>query len=92
MEKEIDNKINFLDVTIQKDTDSLSFNIYRKPTMTDTINPNYSCHPQEHKYAAIRYLTYRMNTYNLNAVNKGKENSRIKHNLYCITINMTSPF
>jgi len=62
MEKEIDNKINFLDVTIQKENKNLSFNIYRKPTTTDTIVPNDSYHLQEHKHAAIRYLTNRMNT------------------------------
>ena len=56
MEKEIDNKINFLDITILKETQYFSFTIYRNPTTTDTIILNVSCHPQEHKHAAIRYL------------------------------------
>jgi hypothetical protein len=46
MEKEIDNKINFLDVTIQKETDSLFFNVYRKPTTTDT---SFRTTPVTHK-------------------------------------------
>jgi len=60
MEKEIDNKINFLD-TILKETKDLIFNIHRKPTTTDTIIPKDSCHPQKHKHAAMSYLTNRMN-------------------------------
>jgi quinol monooxygenase YgiN len=72
MENEIDNKINFLDIMILKETGCLSFSIYRKPSTTDTIIPSDS-------YAAKSYLTNRMNTYNLNAVNKEMENSTIKH-------------
>jgi hypothetical protein len=40
--------------------------------------PYESCHPMEHKIAAIRYLINRMNTYNLKADNKEKERN-IKH-------------
>jgi len=39
--------------------------IYRKPTSTDVIIPNDSCHPKEHKVAAIRYLRNRMVSYQL---------------------------
>ena len=49
------NKINFLDITITKNHDGLSFEIYRKLTATDIIIPNDSCHPREHKTTAIRY-------------------------------------
>jgi hypothetical protein len=35
IEKEIENKINFLDITISKEQDKLTFDIYRKPTTTD---------------------------------------------------------
>jgi hypothetical protein len=79
---EVDNKIKFLDITILKKHDKLAFNIYRKPTTTDPIFPNDSRHPQEHKLAAIRYLTKRMNTYSLNAANKEKESNKIKHILH----------
>ena len=60
-----------------KGTANLSFDIHRKPSTTDTIIPNDSCHPQEQKHGAIRYLANRMITHNLNAINKGKENSTI---------------
>lgn len=36
--------------------DNLSFDVYRKPTTRDTIIPNYSCHPHEHKIATMRFL------------------------------------
>jgi hypothetical protein len=48
----------------------------------DTIIPNDSCHPQEHKLEAIRYLINRTETYNLNVNNKVKEANTIKQILY----------
>jgi hypothetical protein len=65
IEKEIENKINFLDITINREPNKMSIYIYRKPTYTDVIIPNDSCHPREHKMAAINYLYSRMNTYYL---------------------------
>ena len=46
------NPINFLDITIQKRGHEINFNIYRKPTTTDTIIPYDSCHPQN-KYLLL---------------------------------------
>ena len=43
--------------------------------------PSDSCHLEEHKFAAVRYLTNRMETYNLDAKNKEKENNTIKQTL-----------
>jgi hypothetical protein len=43
--EEKENKINFLDITISKEKDNLSFDIYMKPTATDTIIPNDSSSP-----------------------------------------------
>jgi len=40
-----EKKFSFLDITISKVKDNLSFDVYRKPTTTDTIIPNDSCHP-----------------------------------------------
>jgi hypothetical protein len=54
MEEQEENKINFLDINISKEENNISFDIYRKPTTTDTVNLKHSCHPQEHKLAAIR--------------------------------------
>jgi hypothetical protein len=88
MEKEIDNTINFLEITILKETQNLSLNTYRKHTTTDTFIPNDFCHTQDHKYAAIRYLTNRMNTHNLSAVKKKSNASKhiLCHNKYDISI------
>jgi hypothetical protein len=56
LELETNNQINFLDITINKQVNKLTYNIHRKPTTTDTIIHNTSCHPTEHKIAAINYL------------------------------------
>jgi hypothetical protein len=39
IEKETDNNINFLDISIRNKRDNLQFDIYRKPTATDVIIP-----------------------------------------------------
>jgi hypothetical protein len=49
MEQQTQNRINYLDLTIKKDQNKPSFEIYRKPTSTDLIQHNISCHPYEHK-------------------------------------------
>ena len=56
MEEEVDNRLNFLDITISKTDHKISFSICRKPAATVLIIPNDSCHPPEQKLAAIRYL------------------------------------
>ena len=63
MEEEVDNSINFLDITISKNDKKSSFNVYRKPTATDIIIPSDSCHITEQKLAAIRNLVNRLSTY-----------------------------
>ena len=79
IEKERENMINFLDITIEKEKDKLIFYVYRKPTATDSIIPSDSCQPTEHKMAAVRYLTNRMNKYNMSTSSKDKETKIIKH-------------
>ena len=39
IEKETENNINFLDISIHNRRDNLEFNVYRKPTATDVIFP-----------------------------------------------------
>jgi hypothetical protein len=80
MEKKKDIKINFLDITIPKAKKILQY--YRKPTTTDSIIPSETCHPQEHKFAEIRYLTIRMETCNLSAKNNEREHNTMKQILY----------
>ena len=53
LEREEDQKINFLDLTITRTEKGLSYDIFRKHTTTDTIIPHDPCHPLEHKMAAI---------------------------------------
>jgi hypothetical protein len=65
LEKEVESKINFLDITIHRESNNLSIEIYRKLTYTDSIILNCWCHPKEHKLAAICYLYNRMNNYQL---------------------------
>jgi hypothetical protein len=46
------------------------------------IIPNDSCHPTEHKVAAIRFLTSWHDTYNLNDASRINENNVIHQTLY----------
>jgi hypothetical protein len=77
-EKEQNNKINFLDITITKNHDGLSFEIYRKPTATDIIIPNGSCHSREHKSETIRYYCNRLKTYKMTPESRQKERQNIQ--------------
>jgi hypothetical protein len=82
IQKETRGSINFLDITIHREKNNFSVDIYRKPTYTDSIIPSDSCHPTEHKYAAIRYLHNRMNTYQLFRDEMEKENKIIQDILH----------
>jgi hypothetical protein len=73
IEMQTDNKLNYLDITIENNNGRFTFNIYRKPTTTDLIIPYNSCHPTEHKLAAIRYMTNRKNTYPISTEYKQNE-------------------
>jgi hypothetical protein len=53
-------------------------------TTTDTIIPNDSCHPPEHKMAAIKFLTNRRDTYDTYDISRTHKNiiHQILHNNY----------
>jgi hypothetical protein len=53
MKHEQDNKINFLNITIQRTQNNLTHSIYQKATTTDTVIHNSSCHLIQHKMSAI---------------------------------------
>jgi hypothetical protein len=89
LEEEENNKINFLDITITKDQAELPFEIYRKPTATDKIIPKDSCHPGEHKAAAIKYLHDRLRTYDFTPKSRQKEENTIRQ---ILNNNKTHPF
>ena len=73
MEKEKDNQINFLDITITRSHGEFSFDIYRKPTFTDTSIPANSTHPNSHKLAAYKSMIHRAFTIPLNEDTRKKE-------------------
>jgi hypothetical protein len=70
-----------LDLTIHQRNKKLECEIYRKPTHTDIIIPNDSCHPFEHKTSAIKYLINRVNTYPITNEAKKKKEISIIHNI-----------
>jgi hypothetical protein len=76
IEKETDRQINFIDITISRETNRFATDVYRKPTYTDTIIPRDSRHPNEQKMAKIRYFYNRLNQYQLSPGNTEKENNR----------------
>jgi hypothetical protein len=78
LEREEDQKINFLDLTITMTENGLPYDIFRKHTTTDTIIPHDSCHPLEQKMAAIRYYVNRIDTYHLDQAKRQKEMDIVK--------------
>jgi hypothetical protein len=82
LEKETEGKINFLDITIHRESSGLSIEIYRKPTYTHYIILKDSCHPREHKQATTWYLYNRMNNYQLPPDKTQKEINLIQHILH----------
>ena len=77
---ETGNKINYLDITIHNTPTRWKTSIYIKPNFTDTIIPYSSIHSAQHKYAAIRFMYNRPNTYNLHEEGYKIEEDRI-HNI-----------
>jgi hypothetical protein len=69
-----------LDLTIHQRNKKLEFEICRKPTHTDIIIPNDSCHPYEHKTSDIKYLINIVNTHPITKEAKKKEIALI-HNI-----------
>ena len=70
---EVDNTISFLDLSISRQQNKLTFDIYRKPTTTGMTIHQASNHPTEHKMAAYRYLLNRMHRMPLSQELKHKE-------------------
>jgi hypothetical protein len=64
-EAERDHTLNYFNISIHRTPTNIKTAVYRKPTFTDTIIPYTSNHPTHHKYAAVRFLYNRLNSYNL---------------------------
>jgi hypothetical protein len=86
-ETETDNKLNYLDITIHRTPTNWTASIHGKPTFSDAIILYSSNHPNRHKYAAIRYLYNRLNTYHL----EDKEYNEEKHTIQDILSNNGFP-
>jgi hypothetical protein len=89
IEHEQNEQINYLDITIHRQQSNFGFDIYRKPTTTNHIIPNDSCHPLEHKLSAIQFLTNRVE--NTRSVTSRKKKNSIPYNISYKLTNTTAP-
>ena len=84
MSTEGNNTINYLDISIYRNNNSIDLNIYRKPTGADTTIHFTSNHLHEHKTAAFRHYIHRMITLQITQKSKQEEWNTIltiaKHN------------
>jgi hypothetical protein len=71
-----------LDIEIYQNDKNIQFSIYRKPTKTDIIIPNSSCHPYEHKMSSINHVINRIHTYPITRIAKETEKNTIKNILH----------
>jgi hypothetical protein len=86
-EMEVNNMINYQNITIHKTPTNWTMLIYRKPIFTDTIIPCTSNNPTQHKYTTVRFLYNRLNTYNLQEHDYRQEENiihNIMHNSFLI--------
>jgi hypothetical protein len=79
LEIESNHKINFLDITIQKQDNKFKYSVYRKPTTTDQTIHASSYHPYSHKIAAYRSMVNRLIKLPLSAEEYSNELNIIKH-------------
>lgn len=61
LEKEMNNSINFLDLTITNKNQQHFFKIFRKPTQTNHTIHASSNHPFQHKISAYNHMLERLN-------------------------------
>lgn len=78
IEREIDQSINFLDLTITRVNNVHEFSIYRKPTFTDITIHQSSKHPYNQKMAAYNSMLHRLMNVPMNMINFSKELNVIK--------------
>jgi len=81
-ETEVNNTLNYLDISIHRTPMGLRTSIYRKPTFTPTIISYTSNHPMQHKYAAIKFLYSRLSSYDLHREEYQHEANYIHNILY----------
>ena len=74
---EVHQQLNILDLTICRITDSLEYEIYRKPTSTDTVIASDSYQSYKVKMAAFHSLTHRILNIPLSTINYNSELDKI---------------
>jgi hypothetical protein len=62
LSEEENNSINYLDLSIHRNINSINLGIYRKPTHTDVTLQFSSNHPLKHKLAALNFYINRILT------------------------------
>jgi len=78
LEVGINSTLNFLDLTLSIVENKINFNIFRKPTFTDTVIDNTSNHPISHKHSAFHSMIHRLVTTPLSDNNYANELNIIK--------------
>jgi len=71
--EEINNSINYLDLTINRNINEIELDIYRKPTNADITIQYTSNHPQDRKQATFTFYINRMLTLPITDQAKKKE-------------------
>ncbi|KAK5647251.1 hypothetical protein RI129_002143 [Pyrocoelia pectoralis] len=73
METEQNNSLNYLDLTLTRDNNTIQYNIYRKPTTTDVIIPYQSHHAPQIKNASFNFMFNRLLSTPLSTKNFNRE-------------------
>jgi hypothetical protein len=71
--KENNKQISYLDLNLKNKQGTVEIDIYRKPTATDIMLNNTSCHPGKHQMAIFKSWINRLQKLPLNRINKNKE-------------------
>jgi hypothetical protein len=70
-------RINYRDLIINRNDNSIAIETFKKPTSIDTTMHFASNHPMEHKMAAYEYLINRVNILSIRESNKQQEMNNI---------------
>ena len=79
IEKEHNNKINYLDLTIIKNNNKIEYDIYRKPTHTEICIHRDSRHPMQQKLSTFHSLIHRLRKIPMTKERYNKELNYIKN-------------
>lgn len=78
-EREIDNKIPFLDVMVTRVDTRIEFSIYRKDTFCERLIPADSYHHHRHKMAVFHSMIHRLLHITMSSINYEAELNYIHH-------------